>query len=80
MLHIIKISPTVGKAVVVLVTVSEKNEAELHSSLVEYSKAVYGEYASIEYLQQFAVPAVYVGDYKVSAFINADEFIANKTA
>ena len=72
MLHLIKIVPVVGKAVSALVTVSEKNKSELHSVLNSYVIDAYGDYTSIEYAEQWAVPSVLV-NAKIDLFINADE-------
>lgn len=77
MLHLIKICPTVGKELSALVTVSEKNEAEFHFILTQYVQDVYGDYTSIVYHEQFAVPAVGI-NCKIDLFINADELIDNK--
>ena len=77
MLHLITISPAVGKAVYALVTVSEKNEAEFHSVLNSYVTDVYGDYTAIEYSEQWAIAAVMV-NAKIDLFINADELIDNK--
>lgn len=75
MLKIVKVQPTVGKADVIAVVIKDENSNEIHKMIQPYIKAVYGEYASIEYLAQFAVPAVDLSQFKVTGFIDADSLI-----
>lgn len=77
MLHLITIKPTVGKALKALVTVSEKNGDKLHSVLKDYITDLYGEYAAIEYSEQWAIAAVVI-NAKIDLFVNVDELIENK--
>ena len=73
MLNIIEIQPTVGKSLIAAV-VSEKHNGAIHSVLTEYVRDTYGEFTSIAYLDQFAVPVVLV-NRKIDLFINADDLI-----
>lgn len=77
MLRIVKFIPSVGKAVVYAVVVSEENANNLHATLTAYFGREGFQYFSIEYVERFTTPCVSIAEYKVTAFMNVDEMIAN---
>lgn len=79
MLRIIKMKPSVGKAIVYAVVVSEDNATHLHDLLTRFFEREGYAYFSITYMDRFACPCVSIAEYNVTAFMNADEMIANGT-
>lgn len=76
MLRIIKVQPTVGKEIAFAVLVSDKVcSIDASDALHSYMKNTYGEYVSIQYIQQFVTPVVDIAEYKVTGFVDLDSLI-----
>lgn len=77
MLRIVKVSPTVGKSFNCAVWVTDYNcqREHEHGLLNSYFTKEFGDYASIEYVQSFAIPDVDISEYKVQRFVNMDVMI-----
>jgi len=79
MLRIVKMTPSVGKAIVYAVVVSEDNANHLHDLLSRFFEREGYQFFTISYVERFVCPCVDISEYKVTAFMNADEMISNGT-
>lgn len=76
MIRIINVNYSNGKTDKVAVIVSEKNDDQLHNTLMRVVQAV-DQWASVEYLETFKVPAVQLDGHSIAAIWNVDELIKN---
>lgn len=76
MIRIISVNYSNGTKENVAVIVSEKNDDHLHNTLMRVVQAV-DQWASIEYLETFKVPAVQLDGYTIAAIWDANELIKN---
>lgn len=77
MIRIISVNYSHGVAEKVAVIVSEKNDDRVHNTLMRLVQAV-DQWASIEYLETFKVPAVQLDGHDIKAIWNVDELLANQ--
>ena len=76
MIRIIKVNYSVGQPEKVAVIVSETNNKSIHEALNKVV-GVIDKYASIEYLEQYAVPAVQLDGHEIKAIWHLDDMIDN---
>lgn len=77
MLNIVKVQPTVGKAVIFAVVSNDSNYPDLHKHLLNWLESEYGKDSYFSYVESFACPDVDISSHKVQRFLNIDEIVAN---
>lgn len=74
MIRIIQVNYSHGVAEKVAVIVSAKNDDHTHKTLMRLLQKI-DQWASVEYLEQFVVPAVTLTEHDIKAIWNIDELI-----
>lgn len=77
MIRIIKVNYSVGQPEKVAVIVSDKNDDHTHKTLMRLLQPI-DQWASVEYLEKYVVPAVTLTGHDITAIWNIDELIENQ--